>query len=265
MTMRGRLRTTWLLLATCCSLGMAFRGLVGAPSRPKTASFLTLPLDDLVAPILPSSFFDMPETVRNTAIGVSVVAAALSVRPSGPLLDSQSIGFLLEGTYLQGKPVVCAYKGSRDGWSAVDFHNAVDGRGCGLVVAKGRNGAVFGGWNPSGWRSTDDYYTSSAAFLWCKSKGSIVKFPVLAGGNAAVFDYATAGPCFGTQDLQLGPPQAAIMGGFAGPDMEDIGANAGDLRKGKASIGFTYSSDTRWPARGNFALSDVEVYCNADL
>jgi hypothetical protein len=121
---------------------------------------------------------------------------------------------------------------------------------------------LFGGFNPAGWRSTDDYYSSSAAFLWTRISGQTVKFPVLPGGSAAIFDYATAGPCFGAADLQIGPPEAPIMGGFAGPDMEDMEVNAGNLKRGKSTVGLAYDADPRWPARGNFRLSQVEVYCN---
>lgn len=45
--------------------------------------------------------------------------------------------------------------------------------------------------------STDDYVSSNAAFLWCPKGKDAVKFPVLQGGNAALFDYASAGPVFG--------------------------------------------------------------------
>lgn len=171
---------------------------------------------------------------------------------------------ITEGTFLANKRLTCVYKASRDGWSAIDFHNQVDGRGSAVVVARSRSGKTFGGFNPNGWRSTDDYYDSSSAFLWSgTSATAIAKFPVLAGGNAAIFDYATGGPCFGNSDLLIGPPKAAIMGGFAGPDMENTSTNAGNLRQAKASPGITYDGDARWPVLGDVSLLEVEVYCNA--
>lgn len=84
-------------------------------------------------------------------------------------------------------------------------------------------------------------------------------------GNAAVFDYATGGPCFGAADLIIGEPKAAIMGGFAGPDMMDMSANAGILREGKCSIGGSYDFTQGWPVRGRFQLVQLEVYCNAAI
>ena len=48
-----------------------------------------------------------------------------------------------------------------------------------------------------GWMSTDDYVSSNAAFLWSQKGNDVIKCPVLQGGNAALFDYASAGPVFG--------------------------------------------------------------------
>ena len=60
---------------------------------------------------------------------------------------------LTAGTSLENAELECAYKGSRDGWSAIDFHEAVDGRGSCLVVVLSRSGSLFGGFNPIGWVS----------------------------------------------------------------------------------------------------------------
>ena len=123
---------------------------------------------------------------------------------------------------------------------------------------------MIGGYNPNGWRSTDDYYLTNQAFLWTKSSNnqrSIIKLPIVPGNTApALFDYATAGPCFGTSDLQIGPLRAAVMGGFTGPDMEEIGVNAADLRQGKSSV-VNFEWTDQWPVRGSFRVYEVEVYC----
>jgi hypothetical protein len=145
----------------------------------------------------------------------------------------------------------CIYKASRDGWSAIDFHESVDSRGSALVVCLSKSGKKFGGYCPTvrfrflhyihgdskythaynvykvfvgafhihqhfvltfrnncrhpsfralhkqGWMSTDDYVSSNAAFLWSQKGNDVIKCPVLQGGNAALFDYASAGPVFG--------------------------------------------------------------------
>jgi len=91
----------------------------------------------------------------------------------------------------------CVYKASRDGWSAIDFHENVDSRGSALVVCLTKSGKKFGGYCPTGWMSTDDYVSSNAAFLWFQRGKEAIQCPVLQGGNAALFDYASAGPVFG--------------------------------------------------------------------
>lgn len=157
--------------------------------------------------------------------GIPLAAISfLASRSPQRLVTPQELEEITAGTFLQsgrrgGADVTCLYKASRDGWSATDFHDKVDNLGSVVVAARSLTGQVFGGYNPAGFRSTDDYVTSTAAFLWAKKKNNnnrIVKFPILAGGNAAVFDYATAGPNFGASDLQIGPPKAAVLGGFAG-------------------------------------------------
>jgi hypothetical protein len=197
------------------------------------------------------------KSIGNILYGVAGV-------PPAKLIDSKTKDKLVAGTFLENRKLVCAYKASRDGWSAIDFHKKVDDRGSGLVVALSRSGTTFGGFNPIGWRSTDDYLSSNSAFLWFLEGGNLVKCPVLSGGNAAVFDYASGGPCFGAADLQIGSPLAAVMGGFAGPDMEDTRVNAGSLKQGRSSAGGAFDV-SGWPVRGEFQLAEVECYCNAEI
>jgi hypothetical protein len=107
-------------------------------------------------------------------------------------------------------------------------------------------------------------------FLSSLSFGTILNYGytiliLFYAGNAAIFDYATGGPFFGASDLIFGEPQAAVMGGFAGPSMEDAGINAGNLKRGRSSLGFSYQLpvDGKWPVRGEFQLVQLEVYCNS--
>jgi hypothetical protein len=114
---------------------------------------------------------------------VGNLLSGLTGIPPRCLLDKAWKDDLLSRTSLQDKQLECAYKGSRDGWSAIDFHEAVDERGSGLVVALSRSGTVFGGFNPVGWRSSDDYFSSTSAFLWFAKGGKVVKCPVFPGGE----------------------------------------------------------------------------------
>lgn len=196
--------------------------------------------------------------------GISGIAPS-SLEPPLGVLDGTSIDVNKANVDLK-----CVYKASVDGWSATDFHRCCDGRGSGLVVALSKSGKKFGGFNPLGWSSTDDYGSTNAAFLWFiknsgSSSSSFVKCPVLPGGNAATFDFATGGPQFGSADLIIGTPKAAVMGGFAGPDMEDSSLNAGNLKQGTSSVGGAYEFMDGWPARGKFNLVELEVYCNGNI
>ena len=114
--------------------------------------------------------------------------------PPPTLLDVAWENDLVRLTSLENVNLECAYKASRDGWSAINFHQGVDERGSGMVVALSRSGVIFGGFNPVGWRSTDDYSSSNSAFLWFLKGNKVIKCPVLTGGM--YYNIAAAFPCF---------------------------------------------------------------------
>lgn len=115
--------------------------------------------------------------------------AGVTGLPPPSLLDEGWANDIVQLTSLENVRLECAYKASRDGWSAIDFHEAVDERGSGIVVALSRSGALFGGFNPLGWRSTDDYSSSNAAFLWFVNGNKVTKSPILPGGTSHLFSY----------------------------------------------------------------------------
>lgn len=149
---------------------------------------------------------------------------------------------VLNGTFLDGKPLARAYKASEDGWSALTFHNKCDFKGPCVVVATTVKGNRFGGFNPVGWRSTDDYAASFNAFLFfwpAKNDTGPVLLRKVGGNEAAIFDYARGGPQWGADGLLIGPPKSPVMGGFAGPEIRREGT-AGDLRVAKCRLGLSY-------------------------
>mmetsp|Transcript_29833 Transcript_29833/g.70942 ORF Transcript_29833/g.70942 Transcript_29833/m.70942 type:complete len:227 (+) Transcript_29833:193-873(+) len=180
--------------------------------------------------------------------GITGIAPS-SLTPPSELLEGTSIDPTRDDVKLER-----VYKASKDGWSAIDFHGKVDGKGSALVVVLNKSGQRFGGFNPSGWTSTDDYYSSNSAFLWFERNGKCVKCPILTGGNTAIYDYSTGGPNFGSADLVIGKPKAQVMGGFSGPSLENLSTNAGDLRKGKSSVGSCYDYRKGWPVAGGFSV-----------
>ena len=104
----------------------------------------------------------MLSVMRNAAF---LIAAATGLTP--PSAE------LVAGTSLAGKNLECAYLASRDGWGASDFHRCVDDCGSTLVVCKTQRGLTFGGFNPLGYRSTDDYGGTSNAFINKSNSGTV--------------------------------------------------------------------------------------------
>lgn len=217
-----------------------------------------------------SNSFTLRHSEKNVGTKLQMVGDFFSgITGQAPKSLDVSFDELLSGTNIDpardNVDLTCVYKASRDGWSAIDFHNCCDDRGSGLVVVLSQSGKKFGGFNPLGWQSSDDYGNTNGAFLWFSKGGkNVVKCPVLSGGNAAIFDYASGGPQFGSGDLIIGKPGAAVMGGFTGPSAEDITSSAGDLRRGSAYFGGAYSGPS-FPIGGSFKVVEVEVYCNGNI
>jgi hypothetical protein len=160
----------------------------------------------------PSPFLTQPKPLR-AGLG-DLFCSIIGIPPKSlypPLVEDLLRGTSIDPTRSNVNLVRC-YKASMDGWSAMDFHKCVDGRGSCLVSAlSNKSNRRFGGFNPLGWKSTDDYGSSNAAFLWFEggsTSTAIIKVPVLPGGGACLFDYASSGPCFGASDLIIGPSQA---------------------------------------------------------
>ena len=60
-------------------------------------------------------------------------------------------------------------RGSRDGFSAAEFHRRCDGKTNTLVIARDTAGSVFGGFADVAWQSSNTYIHSIAAFLFTLS------------------------------------------------------------------------------------------------
>ena len=108
--------------------------------------------------------------------------AAVPVR--GDTSDVAAIRPFLAATQLELRPLQLAYRASRDGWRARDFHGKCDGRGAAVVVAKAA-GKTFGAYNPKGWAGLGENRPSIAAFLFT-GEGPLIKLRKLGGGGLAV-------------------------------------------------------------------------------
>uniref|UniRef100_A0A061S6C0 TLDc domain-containing protein n=1 Tax=Tetraselmis sp. GSL018 TaxID=582737 RepID=A0A061S6C0_9CHLO len=180
---------------------------------------------------------------------------------------------LLDSTYLKGRALARAFRASEDGFSALAFHNRVDLKGPCVIYAETSEGVRFGGFNPQGFCSSDDYTSSFSAFLFCWPPGSdeVVVLKKVGGSEAAVFDYARGGPQWGADGLVIGPPRAPVMGGFAGPDAPMD--SAGSLRAARCRLGQAYEMiPPEYGHRSLFGgeaaeatLREVEVYYAPEL
>lgn len=150
-----------------------------------SASMLVLLLSTMT--VVDAFVVGRSETASRASSSIGMVGNFLSgvtgIAPSS-LLDQKSKNSIVENTSLQNTELECAYKATRDGWSAIDFHNAMDERGSGLVVCLSRSGALFGGFNPLGWRSTDDYAGSNSAFLFFQQGNQMKRCNILTGGES---------------------------------------------------------------------------------
>lgn len=142
-----------------------------------------------------------------------------------------------------------------------------------MIIGYTNQSFKFGGFNPEGYRSTDDYYDTFDAFLfyWTATRSEEETEPILlpkvGGSGAALFDYARGGPQFGADGLLIGPPLSPVMGGFAGPDTN---SGVGDLRQAKSRLGLSYAKrpDGRVSIFGDESratLQQILVFCSSQI
>ncbi|KAL1333358.1 hypothetical protein HN51_062179 [Arachis hypogaea] len=181
---------------------------------------------------------------------------------------------LVASTFLNGKELKCCYRATIDGFSATNFHECCDFKGPCVIIGYTNKSFKFGGFNPEGYRSTDDYYDTFDPFLfyWADNNNNgpdvePIILPKIGGSGAALFDYARGGPQFGADGLLIGPPLAPVMGGFAGPDTN---SGVGDLRQAKSRLGLSYAKrkdgkDSLFGDESRAIIQEVQVFCNPKI
>lgn len=111
---------------------------------------------------------------------------------------------LLKNTNIEARALRLTYDANKQGWSAGDFHKAVDRQGGALLVCKTRLGIVAGGYNPKGWVGYGEARGSIAAFLFRKNlDGSFTKLRKVGGAGLAQLDNPESGPSFGADSLVI--------------------------------------------------------------
>ena len=118
-------------------------------SVPAAASPMLVLLRWIVAGLF--LFLTSPRTVHSFGVGGGGdLLAGLTGRAPDALSFPEN---LLDGTNIDPSSsrvdLACTYKASRDGWSAIDFHEAVDSGGSALVVCLSKSGKKFGGYCPT--------------------------------------------------------------------------------------------------------------------
>ncbi|KAK9120689.1 hypothetical protein Syun_018306 [Stephania yunnanensis] len=167
---------------------------------------------------------------------------------------------------MKGRELQCCYKATIDGFSATSFHNRCDFKGPCVVIGYTNDPIPFkfGGFNPEGYRSTDDYYDTFDAFLFYWRELEPVILNKVGGSGAALFDYARGGPQFGPDGLLIGPPLSPVMGVFTGPDSS---SGVGDLRQAKSRLGLSYAKrddgkESLFGDESRASLGEVLVFCS---
>lgn len=88
------------------------------------------------------------------------------------------------------------YRGSKDGFTANQFHTKCNNKGPTVVLIKSSLGKVFGAFTDKDWTSNNNYQNTSNSFLFSIDKKG--KYPLKAGSESnAMYCYSSYGPTFG--------------------------------------------------------------------
>lgn len=146
---------------------------------------------------------------------------------------------LLKNTQLESRPLQLVYDAQRDGWNAASFHQAVDGKGASVVLAKA-NDKFYGGYNPKGWSSLGGARPSVAAFLFYEnSEGNFQKLQKVGGGGlACARDDPDYGISFGPDGLVIPLPSENVRNASSklGPYFERGPENLSSLFGGATKL-----------------------------
>jgi len=92
------------------------------------------------------------------------------------------------------------YRGSRDGFSATNFHSRCDGKGNTFTVIKAQGAPnIFGGYTGEAWRSASGTYSSARCWLYSLANraGRVYKLESLSSTSSNVYHNSSYGPTWG--------------------------------------------------------------------
>jgi len=122
------------------------------------------------------------------------------------------------------------YRGSRNGYSAQEFHDFCDARGSTIILIRSTSKKVFGGYTDVSWNRDDQYQSTDKSFLF--SMDFKEKFKLKPGhAQYAIKGSKELGPCFGGgHDLRLSPDfKSEECSGYIGFSYEAGGKYASDI------------------------------------
>jgi hypothetical protein len=193
--------------------------------------------------------------LRSEFFALKAKVGALSAAPPPGRLDSLIIsefpGIFAE---FRGKQFKLLWRGSRDGFTAPEFHTKCDGHANTLTVILDTNGNIFGGFTPVEWESRerspqDKGDDSRKSFLFT------LKNP----HNVAPMKFK----------LNPGCRSSAISCGYAsGPNFRDLAvfSNCNANTRSFAYLGTTYNNNTELAGdrvlagRSSFQVKEIEVF-----
>jgi len=92
------------------------------------------------------------------------------------------------------------YRGTRDGFSASNFHARCDGKGNTLTVIKAQGAPnIFGGYTGEAWRSASGTYSAARCWLYSLANraGRVYKLEAGSGTSSNVYHNSSYGPTWG--------------------------------------------------------------------
>ena len=141
------------------------------------------------------------------------------------------------------------YRGTRDGFCAINFHSKCDGHSNTLTLCKAKETSyIFGGFTTIGWDSSSGFKSDPNAFLFsltnkdnqpCKMKQIDT--------NQSIYCHSGYGPIFGANDLYICDNSNTTAGSYS-----DLGHS---YQHPQPSQGYSYLAGSH-----PFQLSEIEVY-----
>ena len=108
------------------------------------------------------------------------------------------------------------YRGSRDGFSAKEFHSKCDGKVNTLTIIKSTNGNIFGGFTTEAWSSSESWVKDTRAFVFSlvNNKNKPFRRGYQGKDKSSLWCSSSYGPCFGN-DIVIASNSNANLNSFA--------------------------------------------------